>query len=117
MPDQDIYEAARDGDVEALGRELASGVSPNALNSVGWTPLHESVYFGDNAEARADCVHMLLKAGAEINAPTRYQRTPLHEAAGCCHANVVAALIKAGADVNRGNAYREKELRVSESLH
>ena len=27
-----IHEAAKRGDVEALGRELASGVSPNALD-------------------------------------------------------------------------------------
>ena len=46
MTDQDIYEAARDGDVEALGRELAKGVSPNASGQYGRTPLQKVIAAG-----------------------------------------------------------------------
>ena len=97
-----IHEAAQNGDAEALGRELASGVSPNALDSAGWTPLHNLCYNGrDNAEARVACVRMLIDAGADIDhAQNDDQSTPLHFAAGDCPAIVIAALIKAGADVN-----------------
>ena len=99
-----IHEAAQRGDAEALGRELASGVSPNALDSAGWTPLHNLCYNGrDNAEARVACVRMLIDAGADIHATTVGQTTSLHLAATFSHADVVAALIKAGADVNRGD--------------
>ena len=69
MAEQPIHRAAYERDVEALGRELASGVSPNALDSEGRTPLHYLCWRRDNAEARVDCLHMLLKAGANINAP------------------------------------------------
>ena len=57
---------------------------------------------GDNPEARVDCLHVLLEAGANIHAPDQYQRTPLHYAAGYLNA-IVAALLEAGADVNRGD--------------
>ena len=97
-----IHEAAQRGHVEALGRELASGVSPNALDSAGWTPLHNLCYNGrDNVEARLACLTALIEAGADIDhAQNDDQSTPLHFAAGDCPANVIAALIKAGADVN-----------------
>ena len=109
MTDQDIYEAARDGDVEALGRELANGVSPNSLSqdlSGTWTPLtplHLVCHRGDNAKARLACLHVLLQAGANVQAPNVQQETPLHFAARFSNANVVAALLEAGADVNRGD--------------
>ena len=105
-----IHEAAQNGDAEALGRELASGVSPNALDSDGQTPLHYLCNDSDNprdsdddAEAQVACVRMLLEAGANVNAPNVHQNTPLHLAAVRGYANVVAALLEAGADVNRGD--------------
>ena len=116
-----IHEAAQNGDAEALGRELASGVSPNALDSDGQTPLHYLCNDSDNprdsdddAEAQVACVRMLLEAGANVNAPAEYPTkgrcTPLLYAAGDGNANVVAALLEAGADVNRGNAFGETPL-------
>ena len=106
MNDRPIHEAAQRGDVAALRRELEDGVSANALGSNHRTPLHYLYLRNDNAEARVECVHMLIEAGADVNAPTPPsvdQNTPLHFAADCGHAKLVAALIKAGADVNRGN--------------
>ena len=120
MPEP-IHEAAQRGDVEALGRELASGVSPNALDSDGQTPLHYLCNDSDNprdsdddAEAQVACVRMLLEAGANVNAPAEYpakgRSTPLLYAAGMGNAKVVAALLEGGADVNRGNAFGDSPL-------
>ena len=116
MTYQPIHDAAQDGDVAALRRELDDGVSPNALDRCGWTPLHYVCLRGGDAEARVECVHMLIEAGADVNAPSVYRVdlgpedgepdeavTPLHHAAQYSNKDVVAALIKAGADVNRGD--------------
>ena len=107
--------AAKDGDVATLRRELAKGVSPNVLDRKGWTPLQCLCYQGNNPEARVDCVHVLLEAGADIHAHDRSgsQSTPLHIAADCGPAKVVAALLEAGADVNRGNAFGETPLHLA----
>ena len=101
QPIQPIHDAAERGDFAALRRALASGVSPNVLGQYGQTLLHCVCVYPSNAEARLDCLHILLEAGANVNALDEDEKTPLHYAAECSHANVVAALIKAGADVNR----------------
>ena len=103
MPEQPIHQAAERGDVAALRRELDDGVSPNALSGRGRTPLHYLCSRGDNPDARVDCLHVLLEAGANVNAPNVHHNTPLHLAAVRGYANVVAALLEAGADVNRGD--------------
>ena len=108
---QPIHRAADAGDVDALRRALASGVSPNALDSNDRTPLHYLLRKGDKMEARLTCLLILLEAGADIHAPTsKSQSTPFHYAAERSHANVIAALIKAGAELNRGNAFGETPL-------
>ena len=81
MPEEPIHQAAERGDVAALRRELDDGVSPNALSGRGRTPLHYLCSRGDNPEARVDCLHVLLEAGANVNAPNVHQNTPLHLAA------------------------------------
>ena len=117
MSDQPIHEAARRADRDALRRELENGVSANAFGycpgSIDGTPLHYLCLGNDNAEARVECVHMLIEAGADINASNVVQQTPLYYAARYSNADVVAALIKAGADVNRGDADGETPLHVA----
>ena len=112
MPDKHINQAAWGADRDALRRALAKGVSPSALNQGGSTPLHNLCLRGDNPEARVDCLHMLLEAGADIHLPCWQMRTPLYYATTCGNADVIAALIKAGADVNRGDKNGETPLHL-----
>ena len=110
MPKGPIHNAARLADVAASRRELAKGVSPNILSPGRWRPLHHLCSRGDNPDARVDCLHVLLEAGADIHAPDDPQRTPLHYAASQSNEEVVAALLEAGADVNRGDIHGETPL-------
>ena len=111
-----IHEAAKDGDVHRLRRELANGVSPkkgvlpNAdIHSQG--PLHRLCSRGDNAEDRVKCLKALIEAGAFVNGLGGIlERTPLHYAAEWSNAKLVAALLEAGADVNRGDGQGETPL-------
>ena len=88
-----IHVAARDGDLVALRRELAEGVSPNAPTRphglkplhllCGWQnvnaalpaaraggdlPLALAIGFGASARRR-ECIALLLRAGAAVNPP------------------------------------------------
>ena len=88
-----IHVAARDGDLVALRRELAKGVSPNApTRHHGLSPLHllcgwqrgKSAFStrssegksADNLEERLACFHALVGAGADIHANDNQTRAP-----------------------------------------
>ena len=104
MPKGPIHDAAQRGDVDTLRKWLALGVSPNELDQGGSMPLHYLCDSDADAEDRLACLHVLLEAGADVNAQSEDQKTPLHLAACYGPAKLVATLIKAGADVNRARA-------------
>ena len=98
-----IHDAAIECDVEALRSELGRGVSANqAFGDDGKTPLHWlcSSNKADWAIGGAECFHVLLAAGADINAACDISgHTPLSNAACRLHPSL-PLLLEAGADVN-----------------
>jgi ankyrin repeat protein len=60
------------------------------------TPLHFAAGYNSDPEA----ITVLLKAGADTNARTKYGSTPLHYAASNVNPEVLAVLLKTVADVN-----------------
>jgi hypothetical protein len=110
-----IHDACRAGDVEAVRRELAAGVSPDlrasTLNSFPgdvpnsipvWTPLCVAlVYTGSyqSATALLETVSLLIEAGADVDAVCnldRFRYTAIWFAAHSGRRNLVTALIAAG---------------------
>ena len=98
-----IHDAAIECDVEELRHELGRGVSANQrIPGNGKTPLHWlcSSDKADWAIGGAECFHVLLAAGADINAACDiFGETPLSEAACRVHPSL-QLLLEAGADVN-----------------
>ena len=74
---------------------LDAGMSPNASDDKGWTVLHHAVRHPDG-----ELVQRLLAAGAEVDARSRKEDTPLCRAAGETVQGVLQTLIAAGADVD-----------------
>ena len=110
-----IHDACRAGDVEAVRRELAAGVSPDlrasTLNAFAgdvpnsipvWTPLCVAlVYTGSyqSATALLETVSLLIEAGADVDAVCnldRFRYTAIWFAAHSGRRKLVAAMIAAG---------------------
>src|SRR5437764_9234063 len=87
-----VVEAAKTGDAKAVRVAIALG-NVNMSEADGTTALHWAVRRGD-----MDSVDLLLKAGAQPGASTRYGVTPLYVAAVNGNAAIVERLIAAGAD-------------------
>ncbi|NNF14210.1 MAG: hypothetical protein HKN72_13350 [Gemmatimonadetes bacterium] len=93
--DDDLIEAARDGDVHAVRELLAGGANPDATSGDGMTALHWAAERNQPGVAA-----VLLDAGATVDPGTRIGGyTPLHLASRRGHVEMVRALLEAGADV------------------
>ena len=93
-----IFEAAATGKMAHLISNLAREPElVNAYSSDGFQPLGLAAYFG-----HVMAVEYLIKAGAEINSPSRNSlgATPLQSAVAGCHHEIVNLLLAAGADPN-----------------
>nr|5AQB_A Chain A, 3G61_DB15V4 [synthetic construct] len=89
-----LLEAARAGQDDECRILMANGADVNALDEVGWTPLHLAAW------GHLEIVECLLKNGADVNAADIDGYTPLHLAAFSGHLEIVEVLLKYGADVN-----------------
>jgi ankyrin repeat protein len=58
-----IHDAALDGDIDEVQRQLDAGVDPNLKSSKGATPLFYAVYKG-----HLEIVELLITRGADVNA-------------------------------------------------
>ena len=93
--DISIYEAAEDGNIQAVKQHLAAGTDVNAKTDTGWIPLHRAAYWGHKEVAE-----LLIANGAEVNTKNENGWTPLHYAAVVDHKEIVELLLASGADVN-----------------
>lgn len=102
-----VLEAAARNDIDEVARLLESGVSPDATNEDGLTPLHQCCI--DN---NADMLTLLLDYGAFVNAKDSEKWTPLHAAATCGHLYLVKILINRGANLLAVNVDGNMPVRI-----
>ena len=128
-PSVDIYDAAYNGNIEAVKQHIAAGTDVNAKDNIGRTPLHGAVVDGHKdvvelliakgADIELRCttcggtalghaasgghkeiIELLIEKGADVNAKSKGETTPLHFATSRGHKEVAELLIAKGADVN-----------------
>ena len=93
-----LHMAAQTGHVEMLRAMIEhDGPDVNAAGSLGYTALHCAAL---NLNGTSDAIDALVEAGANIEALTIYDATPLHLAASDLKPVAVSALLRRGADVN-----------------
>ena len=77
---------------DALINLLRKGVSINAVDNRGWTPLHSAVYTKD-----VDIVKLLINNdNVDVNIVNNHGRTPLHLAALMGYAEITKLLLDTG---------------------
>ena len=92
----ELWSAAKTGNIEAVKRFLADNADINAVDSrFGVTPLCWAAFSG-----RAEIIELLIESGADVNAKNRDAGTALHGAAFLGQAEAAALLIQNGADTN-----------------
>ncbi|DBA85453.1 TPA: hypothetical protein ACH3X2_006126 [Trebouxia sp. C0005] len=94
-----LWEAAKYGDLEAAEDFIAIGKDVNEQDPNGRTPLHYAV-----AHDKRDVLKALISASANLEAAENMQNTPLHYACGYGRGQCVETLIDAGANVHATNA-------------
>jgi len=93
--DTRVVDAVKDHNKDALRSLVKEHADVNAPEPDGTTALHWAAHSND-----LESVQIVLRAGANAKAASRYGVTPLSEAATYGSAAVVEALLKAGADPN-----------------
>ena len=96
---KDIFEAAYIGDLNAMKQYLADGADVNARDPLyGSTLLSTAALMG-----HSKIVTLLLEKGADVNARSQDEGTPLHAAAFLGRVDPAKILLKHGADTTARN--------------
>ena len=95
-PSVDIWEAASEGNIQAVKQHLAAGTDFELrCTACGLTVLGHAAWGGHK-----EIVELVIAEGADVNAKRNTGVTPLHHAARNGHKEVAELLIANGADVN-----------------
>eukprot|EP00240_Pyramimonas_obovata_P005636 CAMPEP_0118932334 /NCGR_PEP_ID=MMETSP1169-20130426/9897_1 /TAXON_ID=36882 /ORGANISM="Pyramimonas obovata, Strain CCMP722" /LENGTH=326 /DNA_ID=CAMNT_0006874977 /DNA_START=52 /DNA_END=1032 /DNA_ORIENTATION=+ len=93
-----LHDAAKFGDLEAVEDFIAIGKDVNAQDEVGRTPLHFA-----SAYAHVEIMNELIENGANVNLVDVKNNSPLHYGAGYGRGECVGVLLDNGADVTLQN--------------
>jgi HEAT repeat protein len=92
---QQLHQAASDGNLSRVDEALANGADVNARGSYGDTALNEAAESG-----HLEVVKRLVEAGADIHNVGGADKTPVMNAAFAGHVETVRFLLEKGAQVN-----------------
>ena len=93
-PEKTIWDAASDGDVEAIEAHIAAETDLNEQHNRGYAPLHYGVM-----KTRTEVVALLLEAGADPDVVNKQSKTPLDLAISGSKDEIIDLLLEAGAAV------------------
>ena len=90
--DNALIFAVLKGNVDEVKRLLASGVKVDAVDGMGFQPIHSATQSGNT-----ELVKILLASGAKADAPSSFGFQPIHFAAQKGNTELVQVLLAAGA--------------------
>ena len=95
-----IHRACQHTHVQILQILLEAGASASALDAQQEQPLHTLVSWRIPRSVASDLIDLLISRGADINARTRTNETPLHLSCKYADVNNIRALLVHGANTN-----------------
>lgn len=104
-----VFDAAKEGDTEALVRLLDDGADVNEPNIM--PPLQMAAFNG-----HSDALKLLIDRGADLDATSTMLGTALHAASQKGYAETIEIMIEAGADPNSRNSNQFTPLMIA-SMH
>ncbi len=105
LKDNDLIEAAREGNLYGIIMAMDNGISVNDRGRYRVPPIVVAAEAGQH-----DAVRLLLQKGAQIDMRAQNNLTALGAAIGRDRADIVKTLLEAGADPNRLSADNEVPL-------
>ena len=90
-PEISIWEAARNGNIEAVRLHLTAGTDANTRGEGGWVPLH-----GASGSGHREIVELLMANGAQVNGPAMSGKTALDYASRAGHTETADLLRRHG---------------------
>jgi ankyrin repeat protein len=103
LPEPELVQAVKQGDVIKVQKLLAEGADPNMTVQGGWPLLVKaSAYHGRNSSYKGNVqiVRALLDRGAKVDATAADHRTALMEASRVGYVDIVGLLIARKANLN-----------------
>ena len=95
-----LHHAAINGDATIVSLLVEAGANVNAADRHGYTALHDAAF------KSADCVEVLLAAGASVNARSNSGRRPFDFALSQNYRRVWPLFLRAGAEIPTDNTDR-----------
>ena len=95
-----LHHAALNGDATIMSLLVKAGANVNAADRHGYTALHDAAF------KSADCVEVLLAAGASVNARSNSGRRPFDFALSQNYRRVWPLFLRAGAEIPTDNTDR-----------
>lgn len=93
--DQQLFQAAQEGDTERVQELIDNGANINAQDDHGNTPLHDAAYWGCPEVAQ-----LLIDNGTNVDVQNFIGETPLFDAIRSENQGMIHLLIRNGADIN-----------------
>lgn len=93
-PEISIWEAARNGNIDAVRLHLTAGADANIRDEGGWVPLH-----GASGSGHREIVELLLANGAKVNVPAMSGKTALDYASRAGHKETADFLRRHGGKI------------------
>jgi len=114
-----LHRALHVCDSRVIPHLIALGADVNAVDPIGYTPLHRAILLLSSGDlSMADVLPMLgitqlIRAGADVNTVDLLGYTPLHAAIARGRSGIIGQLIRAGADVNKADALSRTPLHLA----